>query len=121
MLKVKTILKQSEIHGLGLFADEFIPKDTLIFEEDIFTIKITEFELELLPDIEKQFVNHYCYFKKGTFYCSIDNDRFTNHSENPNVYETETSTYALRDILPGEEILTDYKKLCENHDTLLNK
>ena len=31
-MTVKTIIKESDIHGIGLFADEFIPKGTKIWE-----------------------------------------------------------------------------------------
>ena len=34
MLLVKTTLRPSEVHGLGLFADEFIPKGIAIWRFD---------------------------------------------------------------------------------------
>lgn len=117
MLKVKTIVKESSIHGVGLFADQFIPKDSLIFEEDEFSIKFKENEVDRLSQEQKDFIDRYCYLREDTWFCSMDNDRFTNHSETPNVYETETQTYALVDILPGEEILTNYKNICKDWES----
>lgn len=108
MLKVKTKLKETKSKGIGLFADELIPKDTLIFEEDEFTIKIQNKELPLASKEKIEFINRYCYLKNGIWSCSLDNDRFMNHSDNPNTYETETATYALTDIQVGEEIVCNY-------------
>lgn len=77
MLLVKTKLGKSEIHGVGLFADEFIAKGTVIFKESFFTKHFTENEYNELSEIQKNFVNHYCYFLGGVWRCSLDNDRFT--------------------------------------------
>ena len=41
MLKVKTYVGPSTIEGVGLFAAEFIPAGTLIFQEDEYTQFIT--------------------------------------------------------------------------------
>ena len=52
------------------------------------------------------------------YVCCGDNDRYINHSEQPNtedlgfeerVFEGEGITIADRDIQPGEEILSDYR------------
>ena len=52
------------------------------------------------------------------YVCCGDNDRYINHSEQPNtedlgfeerVFEGEGITIAARDIQPGEEILSDYR------------
>ena len=113
MILVKTIVKPSDLHGLGLFADEFISKDTIIFmEESKFTTKFTEEEVELLSDIPKGFVKHYGYLKNGIYKVSLDNDKYFNHSDNPNTYESDDEenmyTYAKRDINVGEELTTNY-------------
>lgn len=112
MLMVKTIVKQSNIEGagLGLFADEFIPKGTMIFQEDTFSISFTEDEFEKLSKIQKDFIHTYGYIRDGIWRCSLDNDRFTNHSDNPNCDDSVTccETFASRDIEIGEEITTNY-------------
>jgi SET domain-containing protein len=108
MLKVKTSLKSSSIAGLGLFAEEFIPKGTLIFQEDNLSIKIPQADLENYSSEEVDYVHTYGYLRDGVWYCSMDNDKFTNHSEKPNVEEMGDCTYASRDIQIGEEILTNY-------------
>ena len=121
MLKVKTKLKESSIHGIGLFADEFIAKGTLIFQEDDFTIKIKKEDLSSMDDLKIEYVKKYCYLRDGIYHCSMDNDRFTNHSEEPNVFETETETYAAKDILPDEEITTNYESICVEFNDKIEK
>jgi len=113
MLKVKTKLGPSSIHGIGLFADQYIPKDTLIFEEDLFTFVISAELYDTLSNEAKSFLDSYGYYKNGIWKCSIDNDRFMNHSENPNTYESDTCTFAKVDIQEGEEITCDYKVICD--------
>ena len=113
MLLVKTKIDKSKIPGagMGLFADEFIPKGTKIFEEDNLSIKIEEKNLSTYNERELAYINTYCYKRGDIIYCSMDNDKFTNHSDDPNVYEDGPCTYAKIDIQPGEEILTDYRQL----------
>lgn len=118
MLLVKTKIDKSTIPGagLGLFADEFIPKGTRIFEEDNLSIKIEKEDLFKYSERELSYINMYCYRRGDVMYCSMDNDKFTNHSNEPNVYEDGPCTYAKVDIQSGEEILTDYRQLiCEIH------
>lgn len=114
MLLVKTKIKESPIHGIGLFADEFIPKGTVIFKESFFTKKFTTDEYNKLLQLQKDFINHYCYFLGGVWRCSLDNDRFMNHNDNPNTVEIDdTTTVALVDINIGEEILANYNMIGE--------
>lgn len=114
MLKVKTTLGPSLIHGLGLFADEFIPKGTCIFEEDkYFTIKIPASEFDNLSELQQEFLHHFGYLQKGVWHCSLDNDRFLNHSDTPNTYESNNCTIASQDIMRGEEITLNYEDVCE--------
>ena len=117
MLLVKTKIKESKIHGIGLFADEFIPKGTIIFKESLFTKKFTTEEYEQLPVIQKDFVKHYCYFLGGIWRCSLDNDRFMNHNDTPNTVEIDDeTTVALIDINVGEEILTNYNMIWDKKE-----
>ena len=115
MLLVKTEIKQSEIHGTGLFANEFIAKGAVIFKESLFTKHFTEDEYNSLPELQKQFIAHYCYFLGGVWRCSMDNDRFTNHSDTPNTIEQDYyTTIAAVDINIGDEITADYSSIFDN-------
>lgn len=110
MLLVKTTVGQSAIHGLGLFAAEFIPAGTVVFtEESIFTRRILECEYENMPQLQKDFLDFYGYRVGGVIKVSLDNDRFANHSNDPNCLELDRwTTVAARDIEVGEEITANY-------------
>jgi hypothetical protein len=118
MLKIKTRLKENTIPGagIGLFTNEFIAKDTIIWE---FTHNVdkcyTEDEFSKFNELEKEFLITYCFMFNGIYYLCVDNARFFNHSNNPNCYSSEFNvnnlgyTKALRDIQPGEELLDNYQ------------
>lgn len=116
MLLVKTSVKQSPIHGLGLFAEEYIPAGTTLWRFDPLLDRIIpEHQLPQYPDQVVDFLDVYSeYFPElGVLVLSGDNDRYTNHSDDPNTVVVlpngpEALVRAARDILPGEEITCDY-------------
>ena len=111
MLLIKTFHKETKKKGIGLFAAEPILKGTIIWEYDPnFDKKFTETEFESFSKDKQDFLIFYASHEHD--YCwhlSVDNDRFINHSDIPNVtYEFEYGQ-SLRDIEEGEEILADYR------------
>jgi len=113
MLRVKTYLDKSSIPGAGIgcFAKELIVKDQLIWEFDPFFDQVyTQENLDNMDEITQQFIITYCFKQNDLYYLCVDNGRFFNHSETPNTLDLPNTnkTYALRDIQPGEEILSDY-------------
>ncbi len=116
MLLVNAKAGPSRIHGTGLIAQEFIPSGTKIWEfrPDVDEL-IPEGDLHRLSPAQLEHTLYWCCFHLATrtFVVSGDDDRFTNHSDNPNtrVNGDGESTYAVRDIQPGEEITSDYKEL----------
>ena len=124
MLLVKTSVGPSNISGLGLFADQFIEKGTIIWQlSEPLDLVLAKELVQNLPLLAKQtFLKHGYFSKKLEKYIlSFDNDRFTNHSEDPNVLEGEvmvggeTVTVAVKDILAGEEITCDYAEFDKSH------
>jgi SET domain-containing protein len=110
MLLVKTYIGKSRIHGVGLFADQFIPEGTVIWE---FTpgIDVELSSLKLDNEIKEDFLNTYCYKNKGKYILCVDNARFINHSNNPNTDDSKgPCTIARKDIYPNEEIVSDYSE-----------
>lgn len=121
MYLVKTKLAPSALHGLGVFAEEFIPKGTVVWQFDPTLDHVfTEEEIASLPVMTQEYIRHHGYFSQhlGKQVMPFDNERFTNHSTNPTVgedvtrkAELEPVSVALRDINPGEEITVDYRAI----------
>jgi hypothetical protein len=109
MLLVKTRLGKSKIHGLGCFAEEFIPAGTVIGRwDERFDRSFTEEEYGALPPEARAFIDR-CGYKDGGLYClNADNTRFFNHADNPNTIQTATEDVARQDIEAGEEITCNY-------------
>ncbi len=119
MLKVKTKIKPSIIHGKGLFAGEFISKGTVTWEYDPdFDTGYTKRQIDSLPDSQRSYMMHFCYFDKKIkkFILCCDNQKFINHFPvKENVLSTPRKDTALRDIYPGEELLCDYRKFDKDY------
>lgn len=110
MLTVKSYLDKSQIDGIGVFAGEDILPGTIVCRSE-FEILYTPEEFEQLEDWQKLFVRTWGWKDKldGLHHLSLDNDRFMNHSDNPNTTCDETGlTIATRLIRRGEEILCNY-------------
>lgn len=109
MLLVKTKIGLSEIDGIGLFADEDIQKDTVVWDYNPIIDKVlTPEEVRGLPLITQEHLDKYSFFDRGHYILCGDHAIFTNHSKNPNLGSTIDVSFALRDIKKGEEITDDY-------------
>lgn len=113
MLLIKTKIGPSKIHGIGLFADQNIDKGSLIFRESEFTITFTKDQYNSFPDIQKHFLDVYGYFEDNVWKCSLENERFINHSDDPNTISIGTELLASMQISAGEELTADYNSFCE--------
>ncbi|MBW4635001.1 MAG: SET domain-containing protein [Iphinoe sp. HA4291-MV1] len=119
MLLVLTKLNTSSIHGIGIFADQFIKKGDKIWE---FTPGFDQYYskdlIDNLPGPARNQILKYAYChitKKDTYVLVADDARFFNHSDNPNckdinfeLLEDSAYTIAARDIDKGEELTVDY-------------
>lgn len=121
-MTVKTKIDKSNIHGIGLFADEFILKGIKIWEfTPGFDLKFTIEQINELPKEVQEYLKMYAWLsKKSGMYClASDNGKYFNHSKNNNVQSyyfdehDEVITYALHDIKIGEELLDDYSSFEE--------
>jgi SET domain-containing protein len=114
MLRVKTYLDKSPIHGIGVFAAQEIQDGVLVwtFEPQIDKVlDIDESTLKYQYFLDREFIRTYAYFDKqlNKYILSVDNDRFINHSDNPNTIPLPTGeVVADRDIHIGEEITINY-------------
>lgn len=116
MLRVKTKLRQSKIHGIGVFADQFIPKGTVTWEYDPkYDVCFTKKEIHGLPEPGKGVLLFYCYYDKklNRYILCADHLRHINHAKQKkleNIVSTPRRDIAARDIKKGEELICDYNK-----------
>ncbi len=124
MLLIKTIVKESSIHGLGLFADQDIFKGVQIWKfSPGLDLEISPSDFEKLSQYEKDFINFYGFRSKKTdnYHLSFDNVRFVNHSKYGNITldmsvdDIEYPLVASQDIKSGEEITQNYFEFDDNH------
>lgn len=117
MIQVECFIAKSLIHGKGLFADEDIKKDTLVWKYNEKVDKLyTMDDYEKLSKAEQTDVYYFGWESKKSEYIVYPGDKakYINHSYTPNCYsvyrdsEIEATTYALRDIEKGEEITINY-------------
>ena len=115
--QVKYKIKQCK-YGKGVFADENIKKGTLIWKYkrgiNVRSLKgqrATRDYLAKLPNDEsrKDWLIH-MYFYRGHCNEILDDGKFWNHSSNPNTGDGPdvNSSYAIKNIRKGEELLDDY-------------
>lgn len=107
MVLVKTYISKSDIHGLGVFAAEFIHKGAKIWQlTPGLDLSWTEIEFKNLPLTVQDYIEHWGYIDPDTkeYRLSFDNDRFMNWSDRPNVVGSSNETFAARDILQNEEL-----------------
>ncbi len=125
-MQIDYIIDVSPGKGNGVFAKQFIPKYTLIWDFDKANIKLYDENnaKELLnnSNLVKNILN-YCYFTQDRKFIDIrqDDGRFFNHSFSPNIVLgsqlisnnvignfNPNSSYAFRDIVIGEELVDNY-------------
>ena len=119
MLLVKTKIRSSNIAGIGLFADELIPKGKCIWK---FKEGFGKDYPDTLEGAAKSFFSTYAYQNPTTlnYVLCADNARFFNHSDTPNTDclnnpdDEDTMDVATRDIQIGEELTIDYRKFDAN-------
>ena len=113
MLRIETYVAPSTIHGVGVFSAQVVEKGALIWEfESNFDRRYTESEYLGLNPLIHEYFKVYGYKDKqdGLYYLTIDNDRFTNHSDSPNTFVDENGNcYAIRMIEKGEELTSNYR------------
>jgi hypothetical protein len=117
VLLVRTSLGPSEIHGIGLFADEFIPNGTITWRYvDGFDLRLAQSVVDSLAPPAREQVLKYGYFdpRVGLYELCSDDARFFNHADTPNTASVESPSgghvdLATRDIAKGEELTCDYR------------
>lgn len=100
----KIEVRKSTINGNGVFAAQVIPAGTVVLQWDL-TDVIMKSQVIMLPLEEQKYIhpiddNRVARIKSP--------ERFVNHSCNNNTQVEDYCDVAIRDIMPGEEITSDY-------------
>jgi len=110
MLLVKTYLDRSRIHGLGVFADEFIRKGKKVWRfVEGYDRAYSPKEFSKLPKPAQEFMRFYGYRVDGEILLTVDHDRHMNHSTDANTFWQSGYIVARRNIPKGTEITNDYR------------
>lgn len=115
MLVVNTAVAPSEIHGVGLFSKEFISSGSLIWQwHENIDQEISTDVVGALPPACQETFKRYGWVENGKYILCIDNEKFINHSDNPNCVFIGDIAVASRDIQIDEEITQDYRQFDDN-------
>ncbi len=115
MIHVAYKLKTSELHGVGLFANEDVKKDQLIYTASpLLDLNITQEQFDGLEQKEKDEILWWGFFDQPSQMWHVDFDvsKFINHSPDATVTQDESHDEAYlvasRDIQSGEELTQNY-------------
>ncbi|MFH1325145.1 MAG: SET domain-containing protein-lysine N-methyltransferase [archaeon] len=100
------IVKKSKIEGKGVFANMDFKKREIVIKWDKPLILKKE-EIKNIPKKEQKFIS---YYKNGKYILHQTEERYVNHSCNPNTIAKNNSDVAIKDIKKGKEITGDYIK-----------
>jgi len=119
MLMVETELRQSPIHGTGVFLLEPVRKGDLVWRFDSRIDRVySEDEIASLPERTQRFLRTYSTWHEATrtwILCG-DNGRHFNHSDHPNTISLGIAfgdDVAATDLAAGTELTTDYRTICD--------
>ena len=116
MLLVPTIVAQSAIQGLGLFAATDIGEGAEVWRyAEGLDLLISIDRAVTLPDAFRAFLDVHGYVPQafpGCILLSCDHAKFMNHAEDPNTVARDLSSFARCLIRTGEEITCDYRTAC---------
>ena len=103
--------------GLGLFAAEFIPKGSIVWEfvEGV-DIKVSADRVEKMSEVQQEYFEKYAWVEDDYYYSSCDLTNFVNHSYQPNLKIIDEVMISLRDIYPGEELFENYAEFDDCFD-----
>lgn len=116
MMLIQTRVRPSAIHGLGLFAEEFVPRGTPVWrfvpewDREFSTAQVAAFPLPAQRHVQ------WFAFRDAACDCWVlggDGAIFMNHAVQPNTGAppaavAPVTTVALRDIAAGEELTCNY-------------
>lgn len=119
MLMVRTELRPSEIHGIGVHLCEPVRSGQLIWRFDSRIDRVfSDAELQELPDLTQEFLRTYSTLHSDLRLWVLcgDNGRHFNHSDSPNTRSLGIAfgdDVAAEDLPVGTELTSDYRTICD--------
>jgi SET domain-containing protein len=113
LLLIEHYVAPSSIHGLGVFAANFVPNGSKVWEyHPAIDRLIPVSDLEGLPDhVITRLEAHSEYLPdRHALRVAVDGDYYMNHSDDPNLEDDGVFVFARRDIRAGEELLCNYRQ-----------
>jgi len=118
MFLINTYLDKSKIQGVGVFSKENVKKGDKIKEvRPEFEFRFNSTNLPKMPLAFANFIETHVYEdRKDEYVLSIDNEKYINHSTDPNVND---EGIALKNIKVGGEITVDYRDFDDSIESWL--
>jgi len=123
MLIINTYLAPSPVHGIGLFAAEFIAAGSPVWKFNRHIDKVFKRDVFLaicnrLDNCSLRHLLNSSYCRGGRYFYLTDNARFINHSDqHDNIcFADDHCEIALRDIEAHEELLENYLQAYDKTD-----
>jgi uncharacterized protein len=124
MIHIKYKLDISPLHGIGLFADEDISKESVIYtaSSDL-DVNISDKTFESLQKSEQDEIRYWGFWDEpnNVWHVDFDVSKFINHSFDPSVTQntnfTDAYLIAKKDIKKGDELTQNYLEF-ESEDDL---
>ena len=119
MLLVDTELRESEIHGIGVFLTEPVSAGQTIWRFDSRIDRVfSGAELTEMPERLQQFLRTYStlHGDLDLWVLCGDNGRHFNHSDTPNTRSLGIAfgeDVAVTDLPAGTELTSDYRTICD--------
>lgn len=119
MLLVETELRESPIHGIGVFLTEPVRAGQTIWRFDSRIDRVfSGAEIEEMPEALQRFMRTYSTLHAGLDLWVLcgDNGRHFNHSDAPNTRSLGIAfgdDVALDDLPSGAELTSDYRTICD--------
>ena len=119
MLMVGTELRESEIHGIGVFLTEAVKAGQLIWRFDSRIDRVfSDVELREMPEALQGFLRTYStlHGELNLWVLCGDNGRHFNHSDAPNTRSMGIAfgdDVAAYDLDAGTELTSDYRTICD--------
>lgn len=119
MLMVETELRESGIHGIGVFLIEPVRAGQLIWRFDSRIDRVfSDQEVREMPERLQRFLRTYStlHGDLNLWVLCGDNGRHFNHSDRPNTRSLGIAfgdDVAAEDLEPGTELTSDYRTICD--------